>query len=152
MWTMLKQAFQHLNRSFLSRNQFSLRSIQWYLRTVAPDDYRLTIALLFCFCPMMMDIDIQHVVFAGSTILLATLVMIYVKPQARSRYKSPPGPRGLPILGNVLQVPEQVKFHRIIDYPKGYGLNYLLEFGRILLGIDSYLRRARIIKPGRHCA
>ncbi len=63
-----------------------------------------------------MDIDIQHAVFAGSTILLATLVIIYVKPQARSRYKSPPGPRGLPILGNVLQVPRQVNFNRIIDY------------------------------------
>ena len=55
----------------------------------------------------MDHIELRQIVVAGGTILLALLGIIYSRrPQAKG--KTPPGPRGLPILGNALQVPNQV--------------------------------------------
>ena len=63
----------------------------------------------------MENTEILRITFAGSITLFSVLLaVIYVKLQANSGRKSPPGPRGLPILGNALQVPKQVsRYHSL---------------------------------------
>ncbi len=54
------------------------------------------------------SIEFRQITLAVVTILLALSSVVYVCSRPRPRGKTPPGPRGLPILGNALQVPSQV--------------------------------------------
>ena len=53
-------------------------------------------------------IKFRQITLAVVTIL-ALLDIVYVCSRPKARGKTPPGPRGLPILGNALQVPSQVR-------------------------------------------
>ncbi|KJA24942.1 hypothetical protein HYPSUDRAFT_53452 [Hypholoma sublateritium FD-334 SS-4] len=55
----------------------------------------------------MDNIELRQIALAGGTILLALLGIIYIGARPKAGGKNPPGPRGLPILGNALQVPNQ---------------------------------------------
>lgn len=61
----------------------------------------------------MDNIEGHQIVLAGGTIFLALLGIIYVGARRKAGGKTPPGPRGLPFLGNALQVPNQVNSHRL---------------------------------------
>ena len=61
------------------------------------------------------DIELRQVALVGGTILLA-LLGIYLGSRPKAEYELPPGPRGLPILGNALQLPNQVSSQRLITY------------------------------------
>ncbi|KJA24944.1 hypothetical protein HYPSUDRAFT_1073693 [Hypholoma sublateritium FD-334 SS-4] len=54
----------------------------------------------------MDSIETSHIALVGGTILLVLLGM-YIGARPKAGYKTPPGPRGLPILGNALQLPNQ---------------------------------------------
>lgn len=106
-----------------------------------------------CDFPVMGDIDIQDIVFAGSVVLLAaSLLIIHAKYQVKSGYKNPPGPRGLPILGNALQVPEQVSRYQFVGRPKSCSFDCLLAHRGVLSRTYPDVRRACIIESGRNCA
>ena len=47
------------------------------------------------------------IVIIAGTILFARIGLIYASIHANRGRKSPPGPRGLPVIGNVLQAPGQ---------------------------------------------
>lgn len=42
------------------------------------------------------------------SVILVVLSLVYARIRTNIKGKYPPGPKGLPILGNVLQVPGQV--------------------------------------------
>ena len=45
------------------------------------------------------------ILIIAGTILFAWIGLVYASIHANRGRKSPPGPRGLPVIGNVLQVP-----------------------------------------------
>ena len=45
------------------------------------------------------------------------------------RYRMPPGPRGLPVIGNLHQAPSKYPWRAFADWHKNYGPIYSLQFG-----------------------
>jgi len=56
-----------------------------------------------------------------SIVGLITWVVSYSIRQHLLRQKMPPGPRGIPLLGNVFQMPTELPWLRFADYTKEYG-------------------------------
>ncbi len=56
----------------------------------------------------MDNIELRQIAIAGSIIFLTLVGVIYTGTNPKA--KVPPGPRGLSILGNALQVPSQVRY------------------------------------------
>ena len=53
-----------------------------------------------------MSSSLDRLDIAVCAVVVVAIVVIYLN-QRRNRYPYPPGPKGLPILGNVLDIPEQ---------------------------------------------
>ena len=58
----------------------------------------------------MDNIELRQIAVAGSILLLTLAGVIYIGTNPEAKGKVPPGPRGLPILGNALQVPSRVRY------------------------------------------
>lgn len=59
---------------------------------------------------------------------LALCVFAFYKAVAPSRNKCPPGPRSLPLIGNVLQIPTDNQEQVFADWGAQYGPSSLLYF------------------------
>ncbi|KAJ3558744.1 hypothetical protein NM688_g740 [Phlebia brevispora] len=55
----------------------------------------------------------------------------------------PPGPRGIPILGNMLQIPQEVAFRKFAEWAKIYGPVYSLNVAGKPIVVVSELKAAR---------
>ncbi|XP_046575290.1 cytochrome P450 1A5-like [Haliotis rubra] len=62
-------------------------------------------------------------------LVLAVTVMVYF--MTRKRYKLPPGPSGLPLLGNILAIQNKSLFRMLIQLEKKYGPVITLNLGPI---------------------
>lgn len=56
-----------------------------------------------------------------SLIFLIIAVVYYVSFKAKGRYKYPPGPRGLPIFGNLFQLPPSYPGPQLAKWSEQYG-------------------------------
>ncbi|KAI0760149.1 CyP450 monooxygenase [Fomes fomentarius] len=74
--------------------------------------------------------------------LLSLALVVYIWMQKRSRRSTlplPPGPRGLPIVGNLFDMPQTDVARRLHSLSEKYGdLVYMNTFGRPMIVIDSY--------------
>ncbi len=64
------------------------------------------LSLLIVACMDFTGLNPATIIIAG-TVLFACTGLIYTNIRANHGLKNPPGPRGLPVIGNVLQVPGQ---------------------------------------------
>ncbi|XP_067685098.1 steroid 17-alpha-hydroxylase/17,20 lyase-like [Haliotis asinina] len=62
-------------------------------------------------------------------LVLAVTVMVYF--MTRKRYKFPPGPRGLPLLGNILAVQNKSLYRFLMQLEKRHGPVITLDFGPV---------------------
>lgn len=60
-------------------------------------------------------------------VVLVMLVMRAYITAYRQRQKMPPGPTGLPLIGNLLQVPSRLAFLRFTEWSKQYGTSQSLR-------------------------
>ncbi|XP_046575260.1 cytochrome P450 1A5-like [Haliotis rubra] len=65
------------------------------------------------------------------TLMLALAATVMVYFMTRKRYKLPPGPRGLPLLGNILAIQNKSLFRMLIQLEKKYGPVITLNLGPI---------------------
>ncbi|CAI6337953.1 unnamed protein product [Periconia digitata] len=79
---------------------------------------------------------------AQNAILLATagvLFLVYVAGQYRRRSKLPPGPPGLPLLGNLLQAPSSSPWVKFQEWNQQYGPLVSVTFGsNIVILVGDY--------------
>ncbi|XP_067685100.1 cytochrome P450 1A5-like [Haliotis asinina] len=62
-------------------------------------------------------------------LVLAATVMVYF--MTRKRYKFPPGPRGLPLLGNILAIQNKSLYRMLVQLEKKYGPVITLDLGPV---------------------
>jgi hypothetical protein len=78
-------------------------------------------------------------VLLGLTWLLVSIIRTHV-----IRQKMPPGPRGIPLLGNVFQMPKELPWLRFADFGKKYGVHLQPEltfapFSKFLMTLKDLL-------------
>ncbi len=99
----------------------------------------------------MDSIELGRTALIGIIILLALLGIVYIGARPKARGKKPPGPRGLPILGNALQIPNQVSCPQcVVTYLETH-IDYLAPCNVLPLTTPD-LWWPRIAKPRRQCA
>jgi len=64
----------------------------------------------------------EWVLTTEGVIGLALFLFVFYKAVAPSRNKFPPGPRSLPLIGNVLQIPTDNQEQVFADWGAQYGL------------------------------
>ena len=99
----------------------------------------------------MDNIELRQTALAGSIILLVLLGITFIAARPKVKGRNPPGPQGLPILGNALQVPNEVSSSRHVAACLGAHRDCLAPWNVLPLATRD-LRRARITKPSRHRA
>ena len=99
----------------------------------------------------MDNIELRQTALAGSIILLVLLGITFIAARPKVKGRNPPGPQGLPILGNALQVPNEVSSSRHVAACLGAHRDCLAPWNVLPLATRD-LRRARITKPSRNCA
>ncbi len=97
------------------------------------------------------NIDLRQTALVGSITLLALLGLVYIGARPNAKGENPPGPRGLPILGNALQVPNQVSCSRCFATCLETHIDYLAPCNVLPLTTPD-LRWTRITEPSRHRA
>ena len=58
-------------------------------------------------------------VFAGVGALVVLVFGVLLKP--RTKYRYPPGPKGIPVFGNLFQLPPAYPGAKLIEWGKQYG-------------------------------
>jgi hypothetical protein len=71
-----------------------------------------------------------YFLLAGSVILLGRSIA-----SVRRRRQMPPGPSGIPILGNALQIPVSMPWYRFTELSKEYGTLLFLKMYYVLVHI-----------------
>ncbi|KAF8648401.1 hypothetical protein AX16_006310 [Volvariella volvacea WC 439] len=70
---------------------------------------------------------------------IAILVAFLIASKTFSRKKLPPGPKGLPLIGNVLDMPKSMPWITFAEWGKQYGdMTYISLFGRPWLIVNSF--------------
>lgn len=87
-----------------------LSSVRLYA-IVSPSQSHQAICLGYCLT--MDEGQLYCIVLAP---LLIILGVVYIRPRNREQ-KHPPGPRGLPIVGNAFQLPAKVSYRFMISCP-----------------------------------
>lgn len=58
---------------------------------------------------------------AAAALVVGVLALVWKKIQFRLKYKLPPGPRGLPVFGNVFQIPLMHQGPYLSEQAEKYG-------------------------------
>ena len=66
-------------------------------------------------------IGLYNITLGTGSVLLVLIGLVFVHSHAKPRHRRPPGPKGLPIVGNLFQIPGQVSkiFHFLSTYIDG---------------------------------
>ena len=78
----------------------------------------------------------MHSLLTSSVVVvLSVFVLVYVTHRRRSRL--PPGPKGLPILGNVFDVPKSFEWVKSAEWSRQYGM---AKHTRYFADVDLFFR------------
>ncbi|EMD33312.1 hypothetical protein CERSUDRAFT_142250 [Gelatoporia subvermispora B] len=72
------------------------------------------------------------------SLLFVSVALLYALSRRRSRLSLPPGPSGLPIIGNTLQMPHERQWLQFTEWAKAYGdIVYLSVLGTPVIILNS---------------
>lgn len=85
--------------------------------------------------------------------VIAATVLFTVYLRQRNRDPYPPGPKGLPIIGNILDIPEKKPWVAYRDWSRKMGRLFYLTCGRALTTLAVRLSRHPVERDGHynHC-
>ncbi|KAM9471814.1 cytochrome P450 2K1-like [Salvelinus alpinus] len=69
------------------------------------------------------------VTLLGAVLFLLVLYLLYSGSNSEEQGKEPPGPRPLPLLGNMLQLDFKKLYHSLCELSKKYGSIFTIHFG-----------------------
>ncbi|XP_071265543.1 cytochrome P450 2K1-like isoform X2 [Salvelinus alpinus] len=69
------------------------------------------------------------VTLLGTVLFLLVLYLLYSGSSSEEQGKEPPGPRALPLLGNMLQLDLKKPYHSLCELSKKYGSIFTVHFG-----------------------
>lgn len=76
--------------------------------------------------------------FSVALLAASTVCLLLAFLTKRQRYRLPPGPRGLPILGNIFNAPQEHEWRTFQEWGRKYGTCYRLPLVACLL--TAFLR------------
>ena len=70
---------------------------------------------------------VYHIILNNATPLLLTLLTLLIVREHTRKQNMPPGPRGLPFIGNKHQVPSVKPWRKFAEWNRQYGAYYVLS-------------------------
>ena len=67
-------------------------------------------------------LSINNSNYVSLAFLLVILAIVHAVSTYRVRLKMPPGPLGIPILGNIFQVPNSMPWFKFTEWKRKYGM------------------------------
>ena len=94
---------------------------------VSPQSFRMDVAVMSDSSSPLFNVSVKHsgLRILGAVVVFGLLLRLYVvlSKQIRRRRLLPPGPQGLPLLGNLLQLYVASPLDQMIKWKKEYGVS-----------------------------